>query len=620
MNAARALERRVSSVARSVGAKTVGAPVVTPTTSGGATAWFVNEHGDLVMHGGEGAELLTTFGVGAVPVGGLAAAYLGPEIGTAFFFAARDARIAAVDVQGRPLDGWPVSATRSNRSRLVSPALGDLDGDSVPEVVWPGDDGNVWAWSVDGSRLPGFPRAIGGVQDNAFIALADLDATPGVEIVVATPAGVLTALRADGTSLDGWPQATGATPAGLGVARTDAGPMVVVAGGSEVQGWSADGSRAWSRTIGYPALNELALGDLDADGYDEIVVPTVERIEVLDGSGALWGRPLWPRDLDGLPVTPAIIGALDPAGGVAVMLGVAAEPSGVHLVAYTTQAIEIPRWPLPGRAGQRVFLDDSDQDGATEVWAGSGPDSMLFVYDAGAMTYVPAAQQWPTAGANAARTYSRTYAPPAPVLDDVAPLAMNDVEITRVGVDVDVSWSVPGDDGPEGHPVRYDIRAGPVPFDEASFDVQPFAWSFDSSAPISTPLTLRLEQVDPTQAKVLAMVAVDRAGNRSALSNTVTLGELPSGITQLRPAVTPSRGVVTFEWALGAGSAPGEGRIEIYDGAGRKRRELGLSGGAFGTTRWDGRDEAGQLVRPGLYFARLRAGATEVRTRVVFLR
>jgi hypothetical protein len=60
-------------------------------------------------------------------------------------------------------------------------------------------------------------------------------------------------------------------------------------------------------------------------------------------------------------------------------------------------------------------------------------------------------------------------------------------------------------------------------------------------------------------------------------------------------------------------------RMEIYDTAGRLVRSLGPRYAARGPHRvsWDGRDESGAGVAPGIYFARVRCGITVRTTKIV---
>jgi hypothetical protein len=64
-------------------------------------------------------------------------------------------------------------------------------------------------------------------------------------------------------------------------------------------------------------------------------------------------------------------------------------------------------------------------------------------------------------------------------------------------------------------------------------------------------------------------------------------------------------------------------RLEVFDVAGRRVRDV-VSAGVLPAGRhvlaWDGRNQAGARIAGGIYFARLRAGATVLTRRCVFLR
>jgi hypothetical protein len=80
----------------------------------------------------------------------------------------------------------------------------------------------------------------------------------------------------------------------------------------------------------------------------------------------------------------------------------------------------------------------------------------------------------------------------------------------------------------------------------------------------------------------------------------------PPGITFARPSPNPARGSLTLRFAL-----PRETRVRlaVYDVMGRRVRELasGAQPGGERAVAWDLRDERGQAVGAGLYFARLEA-------------
>lgn len=89
--------------------------------------------------------------------------------------------------------------------------------------------------------------------------------------------------------------------------------------------------------------------------------------------------------------------------------------------------------------------------------------------------------------------------------------------------------------------------------------------------------------------------------------------------TFLAPAEpNPSRGVSRLRFALSRG---GPARLEVFDVSGARVRRLAGGDHAAGEheARWDGKDDQGRRVRPGLYFARLEAEGRILRRTIVRL-
>ncbi len=129
--------------------------------------------------------------------------------------ATADGTVLALHGDGTPVDGWPVGvdpvdglhpdATAFASGAVDMPngdafiatvAVGDIDGDDLPEVVAASGRGGMYAWEMDGSRVSGFPAwAIGRepdefdrnhTYDQGFAgapALVDLDGDGALEIV-----------------------------------------------------------------------------------------------------------------------------------------------------------------------------------------------------------------------------------------------------------------------------------------------------------------------------------------------------------------------------------------------------------------------------------------------------
>jgi flagellar hook assembly protein FlgD len=73
-----------------------------------------------------------------------------------------------------------------------------------------------------------------------------------------------------------------------------------------------------------------------------------------------------------------------------------------------------------------------------------------------------------------------------------------------------------------------------------------------------------------------------------------------------RPAPNPSGSIARFQFSL---SRSGTARLELFGADGARVRTLvsGALGPGVHQAVWDGRDDGGRRLAPGLYFARLTA-------------
>ena len=150
------------------------------------------------------------------------------------------------------------------------------------------------------------------------------------------------------------------------------------------------------------------------------------------------------------------------------------------------------------------------------------------------------------------------------------------------------------------------------PFDGSQIiDPDPDSPIFE--VPIVPPLPLRM---DYPGSPILGALSA------SGILHDVTGGDDLLAFSQgrsLQLSANPSRGSILLRFGIPVAAATD---IRIFDATGRTvcRIDAGvLAAGAHELT-WDGRDEAGKLVAPGIYLVRVRAGALELSAKAVRIR
>jgi hypothetical protein len=226
-----------------------------------------------------------------------------------------------------------------------SPQFADLNGDGKDELIVADAGGKVHAFRSSGGELRGWPVKEKFVQTSngrvraGFVsspAVVDLLGNGKLDVVIGGAEGYVYAWGPKGTPLGGWPVHTSpyfgpdpqhqhwesAVVDAPAVAELD-GPAAGDANGPEVVVGAADGKvyafhRDGSKVAGFPVLlqdpqqpkeyakilSSPAIGDIDGDGHNEVVIGDGEsygsscRVYALRGDGSY--LPGWPASITGL--------------------------------------------------------------------------------------------------------------------------------------------------------------------------------------------------------------------------------------------------------------------------------------------------------------------------------
>jgi hypothetical protein len=190
-----------------------------------------------------------------------------------------------------------------------TPALGDIDGDGLVEIVTLSPSGAFMAFEHDGTKkweLPTVWQAgdFGQLDYSAAAALADLDNDGDVEIVAGNKI-----VDHTGTTVITLAQLSGNWSATVPADLDGDGDLEVVLGNSA---FHHDGTLLWSTGLnrGYPQV-----ADLDGDGQPEVLLTNDQGLSLIEHTGTItyanlrptgdpatftgWLRPATIHDFDG---------------------------------------------------------------------------------------------------------------------------------------------------------------------------------------------------------------------------------------------------------------------------------------------------------------------------------
>src|SRR5262245_12414511 len=227
-----------------------------------------------------------------------------------------------------------------------TPALADLDGNGVLDIVYASTDGNLYGWRPDGTNLPGFPAAI-GVSTTASVAVGYLDGPSDAQLEIIVPSNndSLYVFKSDGGRRPGF-------PIGRRIGGTSKNPSPVIA-------------------------------DMNNDGFNDIVIAGTDgKIHVFDRNGVLFpafANVRYSTITDGFASESSpVVADINGDGLPDIVMG---DENGV-LNGISGTGQELPGFPiqLGGEIRGVPGVCDCDGDGLSEIVVSSW-DKKTYVWD-----------------------------------------------------------------------------------------------------------------------------------------------------------------------------------------------------------------------------------------------
>ena len=278
-----------------------------------------------------------------------------------------------------PIEIW--NFTTDNQIGSGSPVIGDIDGDSVSEILIPtcnfAGEGGVLALNSDGTLK--WKYETGDYGTYATPPLADIDGDGKLETIFPSYGGKIVAVDDGGTQM--WVIDTasyGTLSVIADIITYDVGLEVVAGVSSKTFLLKAsDGTQIWEAPYGM--RSDPAIADLDGDGKPEIVFAAWANVVALNGED---GSLLWTAGSGQFQGTCSILGDINGDGKPEVAVG-NRYPKALYVFSGS-DGTELWNYAVVGRCFSAAVADfngDGYDDVVTTATKADGVESYVYLLD-----------------------------------------------------------------------------------------------------------------------------------------------------------------------------------------------------------------------------------------------
>lgn len=298
-------------------------------------------------------------------------------------------QLFAFDAGGNIVTGWPQNV---DVRQYQSPVLADMDNDGVNEIIFP-SRGSIKIWRGNGVLINSFILNSDISIELRAPAVADLDGDTVPEIIAVSDedfSSSIYVINADGSSLPGWPQKTGLSivqPTITDVNNDGKNEiLIVLRDDKKVQIYDLQGTLV-DEKIGSQFgmfIGSAVVAQLDKSTVEpEIILgDRKNNLHVFNSPLNVWPKQVAPSG--GFHTSSAVIADVNADGDLDIIIGSDGSPpndidKNLYAFSYSTGEL-VQGYPKASSAGFRSspIIADLDNDGNLEVVIGS-EDGYLYL-------------------------------------------------------------------------------------------------------------------------------------------------------------------------------------------------------------------------------------------------